>query len=121
MRLAETKIPFLFANQFDECYACILVPNRVSLIYYGIEGFRINIDHNDSNNLVNHNISDDHNMKLFTEGYHIETVPISSRKFKEYLMQIYREDSELQEERALETLKQTKDQLLVRQPFVEKR
>ena len=51
-------------------------------------------------------------MKLSTEGYHIETVPISSQKFKEYLMQIYREDSELQEERAIGALKQTKDQLL---------
>ena len=73
LRLAERKISFLFANQFDECYACILIPNRVSLIYYGKEGFRINVDHNDSSSLVNHDTSDDHSMKLFTEGYHIET------------------------------------------------
>ena len=88
------------------------IPNRVSLIYYGKEGFRIDIDHNDSNSLVNHNTSDDHSMKLFTQGYHIENVPISSQKFKEYLMQIYREDSELQEERAKRAMKQSKDQLL---------
>jgi len=112
LRLAERKIPFLFANQFDECYTCILVPNRVSLICYGKEGFRINTDHNDSNRLFNHNTSDSHSIKSFTEGYHIEAVPISSQKFKEYLMQIYREDSELQEERAIGALQQTKDQLL---------
>jgi hypothetical protein len=65
--LAEKKIVFLFANQFDECYACILVPNRVPLIYYEKEGFRIGIDHSDSNGLVNHNAQDSH-----LWGYHSE-------------------------------------------------
>jgi hypothetical protein len=112
LQLAERNIPFLFANQFDECYACILVPNRASLIYYGKEGFRIGINHNDSNGLVNHNSQYSHSMQLFTTGNHIETVIISSQRFKEYLMQIYREDSEFQEELAREVMKQSKDQLL---------
>jgi hypothetical protein len=112
LHLTERKIPFLFANQFDECYACILVPNRVSLICYGKEGFRINIDHIDSDSVINHNTSDGYSTKLFTEGYHIETVSISSQKFKEYLMQIYREDCEIQENLARKAMKQSRDRLL---------
>ena len=110
LRLAERKIPFLFANQFDECYACILVPNRIPLICSGKEGLRIGIDNSDD--LVNPNLPANQATMFSTQGYHIENVSIPSSKFKEYLMQIYREDSEFQEERARLAMKQNKDQLL---------
>ena len=70
------------------------------------------VDHNASNSIINHNAPNGQSMNLSTRGYHIETVPISSQKFKEYLMQIYREDSELQEELAIGALEQSKDRVL---------
>ena len=93
-----------------KCYACILVPNRIPLICSGKEGLRIGIDNSDD--LVNPNLPANHATMFSTQGYHIENVSIPSSKFKEYLMQIYREDSEFQEERARLAMKQNKDQLL---------
>jgi hypothetical protein len=109
LKLAEKNTPLIFANQFDECYACILVPDRKMFVCYNKREFSIDI--NNSNDHTDR-LSTDNITNSFSQSTHLETVPIFSEKFKQYLMQIYREDSELQEERAERAKKELQDQLL---------